>query len=119
MSNDVSKEGWVKLRENYLNERRIKGEQKVVDEISNDIAKFDIDLFKQAKSIKEKLDKLIENIEKPTDAFTIANTLKALKSVEQDVIGEGNGKSPDMIQVIVASEDSKVETEKVVNGEKT
>ena len=29
MSNDVSKEGWVKLRENYLNERRIKGEQKV------------------------------------------------------------------------------------------
>ena len=24
-----SKEGWVKLRENYLNERRIKGEQKV------------------------------------------------------------------------------------------
>jgi len=29
MSNDVSKEGWIKLRENYLNERRIKGEQKV------------------------------------------------------------------------------------------
>ena len=65
------------------------------------------------------MDELIKNIKRPTDAFTIANTLKALKSVEQDVIGEGNGKSPDTIQVIVASEDSKVETEKILNGEKT
>ena len=114
-----SKEGWVKLRENYLNERRIKGEQKVVDEVSNDIAKFDIDLFKQAEAVKEKMDELIKNIKRPTDAFTIANTLKALKSVEQDVIGEGNGKSPDTIKIEVSSEDGKVGTVKVLSGERT
>ena len=112
------KEDWVEKRKQYLDERRTKTGQKVVDEISNDIAKFDIDLFKQAEAVKEKMNKLIKNIEKPTDAFTIANTLKALKSVEQDVIGEGNGKSSDIVQVIVASEDSKELTEKVLRGEK-
>ena len=115
----ASKEGWVESRKQYLNDRSTKTQQKVVDEVSNDIAKFDIDLFKQAEAVKEKVNELIKNIKRPTDAFTIANTLKALKSVEQDVIGEGNGKSSDTIQINVPSEDGKVGTVKVLSGERT
>ena len=114
----ASKEGWVESRKQYLNDRSTKTQQKVVDEVSNDIAKFDIDLFKQAEAVKEKMDELIKNIKRPTDAFTIANTLKALKSVEQDVIGEGSGKSPDTIKIEVSSEDGKVGTVKVLSGER-
>ena len=114
----ASKEDWAGLRKQYANDRQTKGKQKVINEVSDNIAKFDIDLFKQAEAVKEKVNELIKNIKRPTDAFTIANTLKALKSVEQDVIGEGNGKSPDIVQVIVASEDSKELTEKVLRGER-
>ena len=65
------KEDWVEKRKQYLDERRTKTGQKVVDEISNDIAKFDIDLFKQAEAVKEKVNELIKNIKRPTDAFKI------------------------------------------------
>jgi len=86
-----SKEGWVKARENYISERSVKSQQKVIDEMSDEIAPFDKNLFKKAKEILKELDTLI--ILKPNDAFTIANTLKSLKEVEKSVLGEGTGKN--------------------------
>ena len=115
----ASKEKWAEAREQYLSERRAKSEQKVINEISDDVLSFDVGLFKQAQAIKEKLNELIANMGKPTEALTLANTLKALKELENYVLGEKNNIGSEAIQINVPSEDGKVGTGKVLSGERT
>ena len=114
-----SKEGWVKARGNYINERSIKSQQKVIDEISDKIAPFDTDLFNKAKTVLEKLNALIEGIDKPYNALLIANTLRSLKELEKSVIGEGGNENPPSINIVVNSEEGKDVTEKIIKGEGT
>lgn len=114
-----SKEGWVKLRENYLNESRTKTEQKIVEQISDEVVPFSTDLFEKAKKISTKVDLLIENIRRPNDALIIANTLRQLKELKDSVLGEKDNNETVAINIVVDSEESKDITERVIKGEGT
>ena len=111
-----SKEGWVSLRKQFISERSEKTQQKLIEAVSEDLSEFNVNLFKQTELVRKTLDKLIENIQNPSQALIIANTLKTLKAIEQDIIGVGENKSTDF-QIIVSSEETKELTEKVLNGE--
>jgi hypothetical protein len=100
------KGNWVIARKNYLTERRLKSDQKVVDEISNKIVPLDIYLFEKLdkfiRGIGGMIDGIFPNVEegealkpseiisiKTSDLLNIINSLKQAKELEKSVLGEG------------------------------
>jgi len=87
-----SREGWVKARERYLNERGTKREQKIIESISDRIAGFDTNIFngidKLAQKIIERIDALTPEEVKTFDFVNLANALRQAKEIENSVLGK-------------------------------
>lgn len=84
----ASKDGWVKLREQYMSESRAKVEQKLREHITSQDFDFDSELLDKAKKVIQKLDTLIENPTNSSKYLAIAGILKQLEELKKEILGE-------------------------------
>ena len=100
-------------------------EKKTNNEVINAKADFRRTIFATHQILKKNLNKFIKEnkivqISDIKDLEKVVIILDKLARLDMGLVGENiENSSPDIVQVIVASEDSKIETEKVLSGEKT
>ena len=87
-----SKEDWAKLRQQYINERSTKSQQKIIESISDKIAGFDTSIFngidRLAQKIIERIDALAPEKARTFDFVNLANALKQVKEIENSILGK-------------------------------
>lgn|GEM_PF-3900653 len=93
-----SKDGWVKAREQYLNERRIKGEQKVAEAFAEKTVPFDTQTLNIAQKLLDKIGERVEVIgiiDKTSVYVNLSGALKQLMEVKKFILGEGGNRGND------------------------
>lgn len=133
----ASKEKWTGQRLQYLDDRRTKTGQKVIEEISDKVAPLDTYLFEKVDQFIRGIGGIIDRLfpepnknEEPlkatdllvfktSDFFNLITSLRVAKELEKSVLGEGNNKEDkEIVQIIVASEKAKELTDKILKGER-
>lgn len=88
LANHCKKEDWLSERQIICSKIGAKVEQKTIEQISSKGVDFDLKCFKQAQSIQELIEKLIDSTLKPQEIALLVKALKDNQAYAKEALGE-------------------------------